>query len=60
MAEERKKLTIPALKEAKKVGRKIAMASIPDYLSAVWAERAADGARLLGVDNFPTPSTVTR
>jgi 3-methyl-2-oxobutanoate hydroxymethyltransferase len=40
MAEERKKLTIPALKEAKKAGRKIVMASIPDYPSAVWAERA--------------------
>jgi 3-methyl-2-oxobutanoate hydroxymethyltransferase len=40
MAEERKKLTIPALREAKKASRKIAMASIPDYPSAVWAERA--------------------
>ena len=40
MAEERKKLTIPALREAKKAGRKIAMASIPDYPSLVWAERA--------------------
>jgi len=40
VAEERKKLTIPALKEAKKAGRKLVMASIPDYPSAVWAERA--------------------
>lgn len=40
MAEERRKLTVPDLKEAKKAGRKLAMASIPDYPSAVWAERA--------------------
>ena len=40
MSDERKKLTIPDLKEAKKAGRKLAMASIPDYPSAVWAERA--------------------
>jgi 3-methyl-2-oxobutanoate hydroxymethyltransferase len=40
VAEERKKLTIPALREAKKSGRKIAMTSIPDYPSAPWAERA--------------------
>jgi len=40
MSEERKKLSIPDLKEAKKAGRKLAMASIPDYPSAVWAERA--------------------
>jgi len=40
MSEERKKLAIPDLKEAKKAGRKLAMASIPDYPSAVWAERA--------------------
>ena len=40
MAEERRKLTIPDLAAAKREGRKIAMASIPDYPSAVWAERA--------------------
>ncbi len=40
MTEERKKLTIPDLKAAKKTRRKLAMASIPDYPSAVWAERA--------------------
>jgi 3-methyl-2-oxobutanoate hydroxymethyltransferase len=40
VTEERKKLTIPDLKEAKKAGRKLAMASIPDYPTAVWAERA--------------------
>jgi 3-methyl-2-oxobutanoate hydroxymethyltransferase len=38
--DERKKLTIPDLREAKKAGRKLAMASIPDYPTAVWAERA--------------------
>ena len=36
--EERKKLTIPALREAKTAGRKIVMASIPDDPSVVWAE----------------------
>ena len=40
MSDERKKLTVPDLKEAKKAGRKLVMASIPDYPSAVWAERA--------------------
>jgi 3-methyl-2-oxobutanoate hydroxymethyltransferase len=40
VTEERKKLTIPDLREAKKAGRKLAMASIPDYPTAVWAERA--------------------
>ena len=40
MAEAKKKLTIPDLAAAKREGRKIAMASIPDYPSAVWAERA--------------------
>ena len=47
MSEERKKLTVPDLKEAKKAGRKLAMASIPDYPSAVWAERA--GIDVIGV-----------
>jgi len=47
MAEERKKLTVPDLKEAKKAGRKLVMASIPDYPSAVWAERA--GLDIIGI-----------
>ena len=47
MTEERKKLTVPDLKEAKKAGRKLAMASIPDFPSAVWAERA--GLDIIGV-----------
>ena len=47
MSEERKKLTIPDLKAAKKAGRKLAMASIPDYPSAVWAERA--GLDIIGI-----------
>ncbi|TAK82291.1 MAG: 3-methyl-2-oxobutanoate hydroxymethyltransferase [Betaproteobacteria bacterium] len=38
--EERKKLTVPDLALRKKAGEKVAMASIPDYPSAVWAERA--------------------
>jgi 3-methyl-2-oxobutanoate hydroxymethyltransferase len=38
--EERKKLTIPDLAARKRAGEKVVMASIPDYPSAVWAERA--------------------
>jgi 3-methyl-2-oxobutanoate hydroxymethyltransferase len=40
MSEERKKLTVPDLAARKKAGEKVVMASIPDYPSAVWAERA--------------------
>jgi 3-methyl-2-oxobutanoate hydroxymethyltransferase len=40
MAEERKKLTIPDLLEAKRSGKRLVMASIPDYPTAIWAERA--------------------
>jgi 3-methyl-2-oxobutanoate hydroxymethyltransferase len=40
MADERKKLTIPDLLEAKRTGRRLVMASIPDYPTAIWAERA--------------------
>jgi 3-methyl-2-oxobutanoate hydroxymethyltransferase len=40
MAEERKKLTVPDLALRKAAGEKVVMASIPDYPSAVWAERA--------------------
>ena len=47
LSEERKKLTVPDLKEAKQAGRKLVMASIPDYPSAVWAERA--GLDILGI-----------
>jgi 3-methyl-2-oxobutanoate hydroxymethyltransferase len=40
MAEERKKLSIPDLLARKRAGEKVVMASIPDYPTAVWAERA--------------------
>jgi 3-methyl-2-oxobutanoate hydroxymethyltransferase len=40
MSEPRKKLTVPDLRVKKKAGEKVVMASIPDYPSAVWAERA--------------------
>lgn len=40
MAEERKKLTVPDLALRKQTGEKVVMASIPDYPTAVWAERA--------------------
>src|SRR5258708_21938312 len=38
--EQRKRLTVPDLAARKKAGEKVVMASIPDYPSAVWAERA--------------------
>ncbi len=40
MADERKKLTVPDLVLKKRAGEKVVMASIPDYPTAVWAERA--------------------
>ena len=40
MTEARKKLTVPDLIVRKQSGEKVVMASIPDYPSAVWAERA--------------------
>ncbi len=40
MTEERKKLTVPDLIARKRSGEKVVMASIPDYPTAVWAERA--------------------
>jgi 3-methyl-2-oxobutanoate hydroxymethyltransferase len=39
-AEAKKKLTIPDLAAKKKARERIVLASIPDYPSAVWAERA--------------------
>ena len=39
-AEEKKKLTIPDLAAKKKARERVVLASIPDYPSAVWAERA--------------------
>ena len=41
MPEERKKLTVPELAQRKIAGERVVMASIPDYPSAVWAERAS-------------------
>jgi 3-methyl-2-oxobutanoate hydroxymethyltransferase len=40
MAEARKKLTVPDLRAKKAARERVVMASIPDYPSAVWAERA--------------------
>ena len=40
MTEERRKLTVPDLMARKRAGEKVVMASIPDYPTAVWAERA--------------------
>jgi hypothetical protein len=41
MADERKRLTVPDLVARKKANEKVVMVSIPDYPSAVWAERAS-------------------
>ena len=62
MAEERKKLTVPDLALKKKAGEKVVMASIPDYPSAVWAERAGiDIAAVgdsLGMVSYGFPNTL--
>ena len=62
MPEERKKLTVPDLAARKKAGEKVVMASIPDYPSAVWAERAGiDIAAVgdsLGMVSYGLPNTL--
>ena len=62
MPEERKKLTVPDLAARKKAGEKVVMASIPDYPSAVWAERAGiDIAAVgdsLGMVSYGFPNTL--
>ena len=62
MAEERKRLTVPDLKARKKAKQKVVMVSIPDYPSAVWAERAGiDIAAVgdsLGMTNYGHPNTL--
>lgn len=62
MAEERKRLTVPDLKAKKKAGEKVVMASIPDFPSAVWAERAeidiAAVGDSLGMTNYGYPNTL--
>lgn len=37
---ERKKLTVPDLKARKQAGERVVMVSVPDYPTAVWADRA--------------------
>ena len=62
MPEERKKLTVPDLAARKQAGEKVVMASIPDYPSAVWAERAGiDIAAVgdsLGMVSYGFPNTL--
>jgi 3-methyl-2-oxobutanoate hydroxymethyltransferase len=62
MAEERKKLTVPDLRLRKQTGDKVVMASIPDYPSAIWAERAGiDIAAVgdsLGMVSYGHPNTL--
>lgn len=61
-AEQRKKLTVPDLRERKRAGAKVVMASIPDYPSAIWAERAGiDIAAVgdsLGMVSYGHPNTL--
>ena len=65
MAEERRKLTVPDLALKKKAGEKVVMASIPDYPSAVWADRAGIDIAAVGDSlgmvsyGFPTTLPVT-
>lgn len=60
--ETRKKLTVPDLMARKKAGERVVMASIPDYPSAVWAERAGiDIAAVgdsLGMVSYGFPNTL--
>src|SRR5438067_1917195 len=62
MADERKKLTVPDLRLRKQAGEKVVMASIPDYPSAIWAERAGiDIAAVgdsLGMVSYGHPNTL--
>ena len=62
MAEERKTLTVPDLALRKKAGEKLVMASVPDYPSAVWAERAgidiAAGGDSLGMVSYGFANTL--
>jgi 3-methyl-2-oxobutanoate hydroxymethyltransferase len=62
MAEERRKLTVPDLRLRKQAGEKVVMASIPDYPSATWAERAGiDIAAVgdsLGMVSYGHPNTL--
>jgi 3-methyl-2-oxobutanoate hydroxymethyltransferase len=62
MPEERKRLTVPDLKARKQAKEKVVMVSIPDYPSAVWAERAGiDIAAVgdsLGMTNYGHPNTL--
>ncbi len=62
MADERKKLTVPDLRLRKQAGEKVVMASIPDYPSAIWAERAGiDIAAVgdsLGMVSYGFPNTL--
>ena len=62
MTEERKRLTVPDLALRKQAGEKVVMASIPDYPTAVWAERAGiDIAAVgdsLGMVSYGFPNTL--
>lgn len=45
---ERKRITLPDLAEAKRAGRRLAIVSTPDYLSAGWAEKAGADMLIVG------------
>lgn len=45
---ERKRITIPDLAEAKRSGRRLAIVSTPDFMSACWAEKAGADMLIVG------------
>lgn len=46
--EERKKRTITEIRDSKKTGEKMVYTSVPDYTSAMWAERAGVDVAVVG------------
>ena len=47
MSEQKKKLTVPDLRERKRTGERVVMVAAPDFLMAQWAERA--GVDFIGI-----------
>jgi 3-methyl-2-oxobutanoate hydroxymethyltransferase len=45
---DRKRITIPDLAEAKRTGRRLAIVSTPDFLTASWAEKAGADMLIVG------------
>ncbi len=47
MSEQKKKLTVPDLRERKRTGERVVMVAAPDFLMAQWSERA--GVDFIGI-----------